>query len=78
MGKYDSKGNLTKTGIAFRETTGPREVLIPDTMGDMINNIQVSISPEFVDTYTYKAFGKPPENIADFARRNGLNGKDIL
>ncbi|MCE1671912.1 polyurethanase, partial [Enterobacter hormaechei] len=39
MGKYDADGNLISIGIAFRGTSGPRESIITDTFGDIMNNV---------------------------------------
>ncbi len=45
LGKYDAQGHLMSIGIAFRGTSGPRETVISDTLGDAINDLLAAIGP---------------------------------
>jgi hypothetical protein len=45
LGKYDAQGHLTEIGIAFRGTSGPRENLILDSIGDVINDLLAAFGP---------------------------------
>ncbi|CAI0911471.1 MULTISPECIES: polyurethane esterase [Serratia] len=79
LGKYDGDGNLTAIGISFRGTSGPRESLIADTIGDVINDLLAGFGPDgYADNYTLKAFGNLLGDVATFARANGLSGDDVL
>ena len=79
LGKYDDAGNLTAIGIAFRGTTGPRESLITDTIGDVINDLLAGFGPDsYADGYVPNAFGNLLGDVAAFARANGLSGEDIV
>ncbi len=79
LGKYDDAGTLTGIGIAFRGTTGPRESLISDTVGDIINDLLAGIGPAgYADGYVPNAFGNLLGSVAAFARANGLSGEDIV
>lgn len=78
LGKYDSTGNLISIGIAFRGTTGPRESLITDSIGDLINDVLAGFGPEgYADNYSLKAFGTLLGDVAEFAQAHGLSGDDI-
>ncbi|MFZ4835177.1 polyurethanase [Rouxiella sp. Mn2063] len=79
LGKYDDEGNLTAIGIAFRGTSGPRESLITDTIGDVINDLLAGFGPGgYSEGYVPNAFGNLLSDVAAFAQANGLSGKDIL
>jgi len=78
LGKYDSEGNLTSIGIAFRGTSGPRESLITDTIGDLVNDLLAGFGPNgYADNYSLKAFGTLLGDVAKFAQSHGLSGDDI-
>ncbi|MEE4410092.1 MULTISPECIES: polyurethane esterase [unclassified Serratia (in: enterobacteria)] len=78
LGKYDSTGNLISIGIAFRGTSGPRESLITDSIGDLINDVLAGFGPEgYADNYSLKAFGTLLGDVAEFAQAHGLSGDDI-
>ncbi|TDB51279.1 polyurethanase [Photorhabdus khanii] len=79
MGKYDADGNLTSIGIAFRGTSGPRESIITDTFGDIINNVLVGLGKtEYSNNYTPNAFGRLLDHVANYAKAHGLAGSDVL
>jgi Ca2+-binding RTX toxin-like protein len=79
LGKYDAQGHLTEIGIAFRGTSGPREILIGDSIGDAINDLLAALGPkDYAKNYAGEAFGKLFGNVAAFASANGLSGKDVL
>lgn len=79
LGKYDSEGNLTAIGISFRGTSGPRESLIGDTIGDVINDLLAGFGPKgYADGYTLKAFGNLLGDVAKFAQAHGLSGEDVV
>ncbi|WP_252088690.1 polyurethanase [Pseudomonas sp. MWU13-3659] len=78
MGRYDVEGHLTGIGIAFRGTGGPREVLVGDTIGDVINDLLAAFGPPgYARDYTGNAFGRLLDNVAAFAKANGLSGADV-
>ncbi|UNK26045.1 polyurethanase [Serratia plymuthica] len=78
LGKYDSTGNLISIGIAFRGTSGPRESLITDSIGDLINDLLAGFGPEgYADNYSLKAFGTLLGDVAKFAQAHGLTGDDV-
>ncbi|QNH77639.1 polyurethanase [Pseudomonas protegens] len=79
LGKYDAQGHLSSIGIAFRGTSGPRESVIGDTLGDVINDLLAALGPkDYAKNYAGEAFGKLFADVAAFAQANGLSGKDIL
>ncbi|WP_016705124.1 polyurethanase A [Pseudomonas chlororaphis] len=79
LGKYDDQGHLTSIGIAFRGTSGPRESVIGDSIGDVINDLMAAFGPkDYAKNYAGEAFGKLLADVAAFAQANGLTGKDIL
>ncbi|HGE8411876.1 TPA: polyurethanase [Serratia marcescens] len=79
LGKYDSEGNLTAIGISFRGTSGPRESLIGDTIGDVINDLLAGFGPKgYADGYTLNAFGNLLGDVAKFAQAHGLSGEDVV
>ncbi|MNJ07954.1 Lipase precursor [compost metagenome] len=78
LGKYDAAGQLSGLGIAFRGTSGPRENLIGDTISDAINDLMAAIGPaDYAKNYAANAFGRLFEDVARFAKANGLSGTDI-
>jgi len=79
LGKYDAQGHLTELGIAFRGTSGPREILIGDSIGDVISDLLAAFGPaDYAKNYVGEAFGNLLNDVMAFARANGLTGKDIL
>lgn len=79
LGKYDAEGHLSSIGIAFRGTSGPRESLISDSIGDLISDLLAALGPkDYAKNYAGEAFGKLLGDVAAFAQANGLSGKDIL
>jgi Ca2+-binding RTX toxin-like protein len=79
LGKYDAQGHLTEIGIAFRGTSGPRETLISDSIGDVINDLLAALGPkDYAKNYVGEAFGHLLGDVAAFAQANGLSGKNIL
>ncbi|MGE1173079.1 polyurethanase [Pseudomonas sp. BW7P1] len=79
LGKYDAQGHLTEIGIAFRGTSGPREILIGDSIADAINDLLAAFGPkDYAKNYVGEAFGNLMNNVVTFARANGLSGKDVL
>ncbi|MFD1802559.1 polyurethanase [Mixta tenebrionis] len=79
MGKYDAEGHLIQIGIAFRGTSGPRENLICDTIGDAINDIFAGLmSEDYSNYYSANAFGDLLGKVAVFAGENGLSGSDVV
>jgi Ca2+-binding RTX toxin-like protein len=79
LGKYDAQGHLTELGIAFRGTSGPREILIGDSIGDVINDLLAAFGPnDYAKNYVGEAFGNLLNDVMAFAKANGLTGKDIL
>lgn len=79
LGKYDDAGSLVQIGIAFRGTSGPRESLISDTIGDIINDVKSGfLSAEYAENYATEAFGQLLSDVAIFAAQKGLNGGDVV
>ncbi|UMZ14861.1 polyurethanase [Pseudomonas sp. MPFS] len=79
LGKYDAQGHLSSIGISFRGTSGPRESLISDTIGDLISDLLAALGPkDYAKNYAGEAFGRLLGDVATFAQANGLSGKDIL
>nr|BFE97150.1 hypothetical protein GCM10020185_76860 [Pseudomonas brassicacearum subsp. brassicacearum] len=46
LGKYDAEGHLQEIGVSFRGTSGPRENLIGDSIGDVINDLMAALGPK--------------------------------
>ena len=79
LGKYDADGQLTAIGIGFRGTSGPRESLISDSIGDAISDLLAAIGPaDYAKNYTGNAFDSLLGTVAAFAGSQGLAGKDVL
>ena len=79
MGKYAADGQLTSIGIGFRGTSGPRESLITDALGDVISDVLAAFGPDdYARQYTGQAFDGLLGSVATFARAHGLNGNDVL
>jgi Ca2+-binding RTX toxin-like protein len=79
LGKYDAQGHLTELGIAFRGTSGPRENLILDSIGDVINDLLAAFGPkDYAKNYVGETFGNLLNDVVAFAKANGLSGKDVL
>ncbi|WP_313001873.1 polyurethanase [Pseudomonas sp.] len=79
LGKYDAQGHLTELGIAFRGTSGPREILIGDSIGDVISDLLAAFGPaDYAKNYVGEAFGNLLDDVVAFARSNGLSGNDVL
>jgi Ca2+-binding RTX toxin-like protein len=79
LGKYDAQGHLTEIGIAFRGTSGPRETLIGDSIGDVINDLLAALGPkDYAKNYVGEAFGNLLGDVVAFAQANGLSGQNVL
>jgi len=79
LGKYDAEGHLKEIGVSFRGTSGPRENLIGDAIGDIINDVMAALGPkDYAKNYTGAAFGNLLGDVAAFAQAHGLTGKDVL
>ena len=79
LGKYDDAGRLLEIGIGFRGTSGPRESLISDSIGDVINDLLAAFGPkDYARNYVGEAFGNLLSDVVAFAKANGLTGKDVL
>ena len=79
LGKYDAAGHLKEIGVSFRGTSGPREHLISDSIGDVINDLMAALGPkDYARNYVGEAFGNLLGDVAAFARAHGLTGKDVL
>ncbi|SDT61441.1 polyurethane esterase [Pseudomonas prosekii] len=79
LGKYDAQGHLGEIGISFRGTSGPREILIGDSIADAISDLLAAFGPkDYAKNYAGEAFGKLLGNVAAFAGAHGLSGKDVL
>jgi len=78
LGRYDDSGQLSGIGIAFRGTSGPRENLLGDTLGDALNDLLAALGPAgYARDYTGNAFDGLLGDVATFARAHGLTGADV-
>ncbi|MFK3772385.1 polyurethanase [Pseudomonas sp. NPDC089406] len=78
LGRYDDSGQLTGIGIAFRGTSGPRENLLGDTLGDALNDLLAALGPAgYARDYAGNAFDGLLGDVAAFARAHGLTGADV-
>lgn len=79
LGKYDADGQLTQIGVSFRGTSGPRETLISDSIGDVISDLMAAFGPQdYAKNYAGQAFGNLLGDVAAFAQAHGLTGQDVL
>lgn len=79
MGKYDDSGALVQIGIVFRGTSGAREELILDTLGDVWSDLKITFgSEEYVNNYTLNSFGDLLGQVAKYAQEHGLSGSDVV
>ncbi|KAA0943540.1 lipase [Pseudomonas sp. ANT_H14] len=79
LGKYDDTGKLLEVGIAFRGTSGPRESLVSDSLGDLISDLLAALGPkDYAKNYVGEAFGTLLKDVASYASTQGLTGKDVL
>ncbi|MGY2288327.1 polyurethane esterase [Pseudomonas sp. SDO528_S397] len=79
LGKYDAGGKLLEIGIAFRGTSGPRETLISDSIGDLISDLLAALGPkDYAKNYSGEAFGNLFKSVATYAANHGLSGKDVV
>ncbi|MCQ6256623.1 polyurethanase [Pseudomonas sp. Q11] len=79
LGKYDADGQLTEIGVSFRGTSGPRETLISDSIGDVISDLMAAFGPQdYAKNYVGQAFGNLLGDVAAFAQAHGLTGQDVL
>ncbi|WP_445577868.1 Hemolysin-type calcium-binding repeat-containing protein [Pseudomonas sp. E141] len=79
LGKYDADGQLTQIGVSFRGTSGPRETLISDSIGDVISDLMAAFGPlDYAKNYVGQAFGNLLGDVAAFAQAHGLTGQDVL
>ena len=54
--KYDDAGKLQEIGISFRGTSGPRESVVTDSIGDVISDLLAAFGPK---DYAKNYAGKP-------------------
>ena len=79
LGKYDDAGKLQEIGIGFRGTSGPRENLVTDAIGDVISDLLAAFGPkDYAKNYTGEAFGNLLGNVAAYATAQGLSGNDVV
>lgn len=79
LGKYDDAGKLQEIGISFRGTSGPRESVITDSIGDVISDLLAAFGPkDYAKNYAGEAFGGLLKNVADYASAQGLDGNDVV
>ncbi|MCK6188186.1 lipase [Pseudomonas sp. EYE_354] len=79
LGKYDDAGKLLQIGIGFRGTSGPRESLISDSIGDLVSDVLAALGPrDYAKNYAGEAFGTLLKHVADYASARGLSGQDVL
>ncbi|OPA89611.1 lipase [Pseudomonas fluorescens] len=79
LGKYDDAGRLLEIGIGFRGTSGPRESLISDSIGDLVSDLLAAFGPkDYAKNYAGEAFGGLLKHVADYASAQGLSGHDVV
>ena len=79
LGKYDDAGKLLEIGIGFRGTSGPRENLISDSIGDLVSDLMAALGPkDYAKNYSGEAFGTLLKHVADYASAHGLSGTDVV
>lgn len=79
LGKYDGDGKLLEIGIGFRGTSGPRETLISDSIGDLVSDLLAALGPkDYAKNYAGEAFGTLLKDVAAYAGSHGLTGKDVV
>ncbi|MGC6369928.1 polyurethane esterase [Pseudomonas sp. K2I15] len=79
LGKYDGDGKLLEIGIGFRGTSGPRETLISDSIGDLVSDLLAALGPkDYAKNYAGEAFGTLLKDVAAYAGSQGLTGKDVV
>lgn len=79
LGKYDGAGQLQEIGIGFRGTSGPREKLVTDSIGDLVHDLLAALGPrDYAKNYAGEAFGGLLKNVAEYAAAHGLSGKDVV
>ncbi|AZE61129.1 MULTISPECIES: polyurethane esterase [Pseudomonas fluorescens group] len=79
LGKYDDAGKLQEIGIGFRGTSGPRENLVTDAIGDVISDLLAAFGPkDYAKNYAGEAFGNLLGNVAAYATAQGLSGNDVV
>nr|AZL87721.1 alpha beta hydrolase [Pseudomonas sp.] len=79
LGKYDGDGKLLEIGIGFRGTSGPRETLISDSIGDLVSDLLAALGPkDYAKNYAGEAFGTLLKDVAAYADSHGLTGKDVV
>ena len=75
VGQYDGVGKLIAMGVAFRGTSFG---LSWDGLGDVASDLAAAAVPGYAAHYAQFAFSGLLENVASYARSQGLTGKDIL
>jgi len=79
LGKHDDAGRLLEIGIGFRGTSGPRESLISDFIGDLVSDLLAALGPkDYAKNYAGEAFGGLLKTLADYAGAHGLSGSDVV
>ncbi|CRM75795.1 polyurethanase [Pseudomonas sp. 25 R 14] len=79
MGKYDAAGELTSIGLAIRGTSGPRESLLTDSLGDIVNDLKMFADPDgYAKQYMKSAFDVLLGDVVKYALSKGLTGEDVV
>ncbi|WP_420410947.1 triacylglycerol lipase [Roseibium sp.] len=75
LGRYDTAGNITKVGLAFRGTTGTIDEIISDTVGDVIDYLEfLTADPN----YAFGAFSGLMGAVKNLLETNGLTAADLI
>jgi len=78
LGKYDDAGRLLESASAFAVTSGPRESLISDSIGDLLSDLLAAWPRDYAKNYAGEAFGGLLKAVAEYAGAHGLSGSDVL
>lgn len=82
LGKFDDQGNLMSLSVSFRGFGPPRESFISDLVGDVVFGLMRNFlgigNKNIMKEYSYHAFNNLLTDVADYAKTQGLSGKDIL
>ena len=80
LGKYDGAGKLLEIGIGFRGTSGPRETLITDSIGDLVSDLLAALGPKDYETQEWELFNTidDPSECHDLASENPELLKELV
>ncbi|SCC68129.1 polyurethane esterase [Kosakonia oryziphila] len=80
MGKYDANGKLVGIGISFwgTGTYASSPLHEPNSLLDGLSDILSAVIDGYADNYVLNAYKNLMSSVAEFAKANGLTGKDVI